>query len=115
MINKSLSILDIETLYEMRMIIRDIHYEVEKRWVEEQENSSLQWLYRGQKMSTKEFEKLKSNSGGLFSISNFFSTTEYKELAIIYAGVSNDDEIAVLFEIELKSCPAHNNVFHFSY
>jgi tetratricopeptide (TPR) repeat protein len=111
MINKSLSILDIETLYEMRMIIRDIYYEIEKRWVEEQENSSLQWLYRGQKMSTKEFEKLKSNSGGLFSISNFFSTTEYKELAIIYAGVSVDDEVAVLFEIELKSCHAHNNPY----
>jgi len=32
-------------------------------------------------------------------------------LAIIYAGVSIDDDIAVLFEIELKSCPAHNSPF----
>jgi tetratricopeptide (TPR) repeat protein len=111
MINKSLSVLDIETLYEMRMVIRDIHYEIEKRWVEEQENSSLDWLYRGQKMSIRELEKLKSNIGGLLSISNFFSTTKYKELAIIYAGQSTDDELAVLFEIELKPCHAHNSPY----
>lgn len=120
MINKALYTLDIETLYEMRMVIRDIHCEIEKCWMEGQETNSLEWLYRGQKMSMKEFDKLKSNTGGLFSISNFFSTTEYKDLAMIYAGTTNDDEVAVLFEIELNCCRVHNspyanigNVSHF--
>ena len=113
MINKALSILHIELLYEMRTVIRDIHLEIEKRWTEEvvENNVLLCWLYRGQKMSIEELEKLKSNVGGLFSISNFFSTTEYKELAIIYAGQSIDDEIAVLFEIELKTCSVPNSPY----
>jgi hypothetical protein len=85
------------------MFIRDLHYSIEECFENEEPNTSLEWLYRGQHMLIVEFEKLKNNVGGLFSVYNFFSTTEYKELATIYAGQSVDDEIAVLFEIEIKS------------
>jgi len=103
MVNKALKSLDIDTLYEIRMFIRDLHYSIEECFQNEEPNTSLEWLYRGQHMLIVEFEKLKNNVVGLFSVYNFLSTTEYKELATIYAGQSVDDEIAVLFEIEIKS------------
>jgi hypothetical protein len=53
-------------------------------------------------MSNNEFKKMQNNLGGLLSISNFFSTTEDKSLAMIYAGLSNEDETAIIFEIKIE-------------
>ncbi|CAF3295166.1 unnamed protein product [Rotaria socialis] len=101
-VNKALRTQNIELLYRIRTFIRHLHMHLLECYQKQENNATARTLYRGQRMSINEFEKLQNNKGGLLSISNFFSTSENKSLAMIYAGISNDDEIAILFEIEIQ-------------
>ncbi|CAF1365570.1 unnamed protein product [Rotaria sordida] len=102
-LNKALRTQDIEVLYKIRIFIRNLHFHLLECFHEQKNNSTTRLLYRGQRMSNSEFRKIQNNKGGLLSISNFFSTTEDKSVAMIYAGISNDDEIAMMFEIKIES------------
>jgi tetratricopeptide (TPR) repeat protein len=101
-LNKALRTQNIEVLYKIRTFIRNLHFHLLECYQEQNNNSITRILYRGQCMSNNEFKKLQNNKDGLLSVSNFFSTTEDKSLAMIYAGVSNDDETAMVFEIKIE-------------
>ncbi|CAF4068421.1 unnamed protein product [Rotaria sp. Silwood2] len=66
-------------------------------------NSTTLTLYRGQQMTKQSFERIKNNVGGLLSFNNFLSTTANKNLALIYAGntFNNEDLTAVLFQMDI--------------
>lgn len=103
LINKALRTRHVETLYNMRTFIRHLHQQLVQLCPTDTRASStsILTLYRGQRMATDEFEKLKTKQGGLLSISNFLSTSASQEIALIYAGESNDEMTAVVFQITL--------------
>jgi tetratricopeptide (TPR) repeat protein len=101
-LNKALRTQNISVLYKIRTFIRNLHFHLLECYQEQKNNSITSVVYRGQCMSNNEFEKIRNNKGGLLSVSNFFSTTEDQSLATIYAGISNDDETAMIFEIKIE-------------
>ncbi|CAF1494641.1 unnamed protein product [Adineta ricciae] len=102
-LNRALRTQNVEVLYKMRTFIRNLHFHLIQCYEQQKSNSPVSVVYRGQRMSKDEFEKVRNNKGGLLSISNFFSTTEDLSLATIYAGVTSDEETAMIFEISLDS------------
>ncbi|CAF1026329.1 unnamed protein product [Didymodactylos carnosus] len=58
-------------------------------------------VYRGQRLTHYEFLKLKNNIDKNMLMNTFLSTTRNRELAVIFAGESNCDYVAVIFEIHV--------------
>ncbi|CAF1608978.1 unnamed protein product, partial [Didymodactylos carnosus] len=77
-------------------------------------------VYRGQSMSSDDFEKLKNNRGGLLSISDFFSTSTNENIALNFAfqAFNHPSSESVLFEIQIdpsiRKTPLAN-IEHLSY
>ncbi|CAF4981223.1 unnamed protein product, partial [Rotaria sp. Silwood1] len=113
MINKALRIQHVETLYNMRTFIRHLHQQlIQLSPINDKTRSiSILHLYRGQRMSIGEFEKLKNNEGGLLSVSNFLSTSVSLEVALVYAGESDNETIATVFELRLNLDDKTNSSF----
>ncbi|CAF3209077.1 unnamed protein product [Rotaria sp. Silwood2] len=100
MLNEACRIQDIETMYAMRVFIRDLHREIEQLCSLEPSRSSTLILYRGQQLSRSAFKEIQSKSGGLLSINSFFSTSLKSEVALMFAGVSDSiNTIAIVFQI----------------
>ncbi len=93
LINKALRTQHVETLYNMRTFIRHLHEQLLQLSpvIGQDPPTSTLTLYRGQRMSIREFEKLKNKEGGLLSVSNFLSTSANRELAYIYAGEPDEE------------------------
>lgn len=101
LLNKALRTEHVETLYHMRTFIRHLNQQLTHLCPmgDPNQSGSILTLYRGQRMSIAEFEKLKNNEGGLLSVTNFFSTSRVRELAFFYAGQSDDETVAIVFEV----------------
>lgn len=101
LMNKALRTRHVETLYRMRTFIRHLHQQLTELCpvANHTQSAAILTLYRGQKMSRGDFEKVKNNEGGLLSVSNFFSTSAIQEIAYIYAGQSDDEIVAIVFMI----------------
>ncbi|CAF1021165.1 unnamed protein product [Didymodactylos carnosus] len=103
LINKALRTEDIEQLYLFRFFIVDLcsclAQEYEK--MKQREKNVLR-VYRGVRLSSDEFEKLKENEGKLISTNGFLSTSRCRALASHFAGESTKQgsAVSVLFEIE---------------
>ncbi|CAF1368465.1 unnamed protein product [Rotaria sordida] len=102
LINKALRTEDIELLYLFRPYIIDLCSQLER---EHQQISSIEVfiVYRGQIMSTEEFEKLKQNVGILVSVNGFFSTSRDLNVALSFIAGSydTDERRLILFEITI--------------
>jgi hypothetical protein len=128
MLNKALRIQDIETLYAMRIFTKQLHEQL-VHLHHYQQNTPIgsislcqTILYRGQQMPSNEFNMIKNNQGGLLSINSFLSTSENKDLAVMFVGdnSSSDDAMtAVLLEIRVMNAddgtPPFANVSELSY
>jgi tetratricopeptide (TPR) repeat protein len=99
-INKALRIQEIETLYALRFFIQHLHNQLSQLSKQSFIGNIIN-LYRGQIMYKDDFEKLKTNPGGLFSFSNFLSTSEDINTAMTFVPpILNDvNEIPVLMTI----------------
>ncbi|CAF4940327.1 unnamed protein product, partial [Rotaria sp. Silwood2] len=62
-------------------------------------------LYRGQSMTTEEFDALKRSTNQLISVNTFLSTTTDREAASIFSGEGSSYSglISVVFEILVDS------------
>ncbi|CAF3685689.1 unnamed protein product [Rotaria socialis] len=105
MLNRALHVQDIDTLYHFRVFIRDMHRTVSQLHIAMMASNErkLTKLYRGQLIPSNDFEKIRSNVGGLLSINRFLSTSADRDLALVFAGKSTNDDTAVLLEISLAS------------
>jgi tetratricopeptide (TPR) repeat protein len=104
LLNKSLRIQNIDLLFGLRFLIRDIEYQLKKY----QYSQSVR-LYRGQLISNDELEILKQSKGKLISMNSFFSTTLDREVAFFYLDLSNNNSQnnnlkKILFEIDADPC-----------
>ncbi|CAF0953761.1 unnamed protein product [Adineta steineri] len=102
MLNKACRVQDIETMYAVRMFIRELHREIEQLSLSDGSRQSTLVLYRGQQLSLSAFKEIQSKSGGLLSINSFFSTSLNREVALMFAGVSDGiNTISVVFQIRI--------------
>ena len=70
---------------------------------DEQDGFNGRTLYRGQSMKRTEFENLKNNLGGLKSFNNYLSTSTELDVALLFIlNKQNDEEVNILFTIEIK-------------
>jgi tetratricopeptide (TPR) repeat protein len=112
MLNKALRIQEIDTLYALRFFIQHLHNQLSQLSKQSFIGNTIN-LYRGQTMYKDEFEKLKTNPGGLFSCSNFLSTSEDIETAMYFALKSLDDvnKVPVLMTIVVDPSVTKNVPF----
>ncbi|CAF1440015.1 unnamed protein product [Adineta ricciae] len=113
LLNRSLREQDIYALYSLRTFIRHLYDQIFDIFVKQHVScstttSTIVTFYRGQQMATQTFERIKSKMGGLLSFSNFLSTTTNRDLAVIYAGNTLNDQhlTAVLFQLDVDT---HSN------
>ena len=107
-INQILRSSDIDQMFKFRYILTDIYQHL-KQSRRQHRNSSFysetETYYRGQIVTTEQFEYLKQIRGNIFSINTFLSTTSSMQVALMYAGKhpDNQDTISIVFSIECYS------------
>ncbi|CAF0907703.1 unnamed protein product, partial [Didymodactylos carnosus] len=74
------------------------------------EKTEILTLYRGQRMSNEEFDKLNASAGCLISTNGFFSTTRDIQVALGFIQSHSEEHKTVLFEIKVD-CRLQTVVF----
>jgi hypothetical protein len=83
-INEALRTQDTEMIINMGFFIRDLYQAIEQRHPLTQKTTTI-IIYRGQGMSTADFEKLKKTEGSLLAFNSFLSTSANRKVASGYA------------------------------
>ena len=108
MLNNALRIQDIDILFKLSFFLADLYHQLESLYLWQSKSMMLpSVVYRGQFMTTDEFnKKIKENIGGFLSINTFFSTSANKQVALMFVGNSSSNEPnieSVLFEIIIST------------
>lgn len=119
LLNNSLRLEDIDTLFKLRCYIYDLHnqlYQLQTPSIQSLLiNQSILTLYRGQRMSTDELQNLRKNVGNLISMNSFLSTTNNVQAAVFFAGDGSLDitesEVSVLYQITVDMSIPHSIPF----
>jgi hypothetical protein len=103
-VSKTCANLDIVTLFETRLILRDLYVRLQKLHEEQLQNLLQQdiTVYRGKMMSKNELNCIKINQG-LFITRHFLSTSTNKDVAIAYSGngAIATEEVSVLISMKI--------------
>ncbi|CAF1305848.1 unnamed protein product, partial [Adineta steineri] len=117
LLNKSLRIQNIDLLFTLRFLIRDLEQQLQQH-----QCSSPITVYRGQLISTEELELLKQSKGKLISMNSFLSTSLNRNTALVYLNTNMNDNTRlqpILFEIDADPCrndiKPFANISSFSY
>jgi tetratricopeptide (TPR) repeat protein len=107
LLNGALRMLEVDTIICMGFFIHDLHHQIEQL---HQKQISSDYgrsfvVYRGQGLSTEDFEKLLQTKGGLMSFNNFLSTSRERELSLDFAQVAltKTDTVGTLFQMTIDS------------
>ena len=105
MLNDALRKLEADTMITMGFFIRDLHHQIEQLY--QKQITSYRGksfvVYRGQGLSTTDFEKLRKAKGGLMSFNNFLSTSKSQDVSLGYAEIvlSKVDTVGILFQMSI--------------
>ena len=105
LLNRSLRIQDIDCLFQLRFLIRDIAEQLTRH-----RSMESMRLFRGQVISEEELLILRQLKGELISMNSFFSTSTSRQVAYMYIDASNSSH-RVLFDIDARPCENQGNVF----
>ncbi|CAF3954148.1 unnamed protein product [Rotaria sp. Silwood1] len=102
MLNSALRTQNIEIILKLGFFIRDLYRQIEQIYSNLHQTTKMT-VYRGQGMSTTDFDKIKMNEGGLLSFNNFLSTSDNQEISLMFADSArqNSDLIGVFFRMEI--------------
>ncbi|CAF2035288.1 unnamed protein product [Rotaria magnacalcarata] len=103
LLNEALRTLNGDLIIRMGFFLCDLHRQIERLY----QNQVSQYcgktfqLYRGQGLSTTDFNKLESNKGGLISFNNFLSTSKKRDISLHFANKSAviSDTVGIIFQI----------------
>jgi hypothetical protein len=103
-VSKTCTTLDIVTLFETRLILRDLYIRLQKLHEEQLEDLLKQGItvYRGKMMSEKELNCIKTD--GLFITRHFLSTSTNKDVALMHSGdgaITNTEEVSVVISMKI--------------
>jgi tetratricopeptide (TPR) repeat protein len=102
MLNRALRLMDMNIIIKMGFFIDDLHHHIERLYSEQfgGNNSDKSFtVYRGQGMSTTDFEQMTKAKGGLMSFNNFLFTSKNHTVSFEFANraLSNPDLVGILF------------------
>lgn len=113
MLNRALRNLEIDTLLKMGFFIGDLHRHINQLHMEQSASHQMEsfTVYRGQRLSNDDLEKLLNTKGGLISFNNFLSTSKSKSVAqrFSHSSVSDPDTICILFIMRIDPNAATNS------
>ena len=91
-LNQALRLLDTEVLLAMGLFLYDLHKQIEQLHRDQLHgyHGEVFEVYRGQALSTEDFQKLFSRHGGLISFNCFLSTSRDREVSTLYTITSGD-------------------------
>jgi len=107
MLNDALRKIDGHVITKMGFFIADLHRQIEALHKEQfgtsQSNSEF-IVYRGQRITEQELDKIRQNIGGLLSFSSFLSTSKTRDVALAYAptGHKNSQDIGIIFVMTIQ-------------
>ena len=105
MLNRALRTLEGATIVNMGFFIRDIHEQIKELHQNQLPtyHGNPLTLYRGQGLSTADFEKLKKSIGGLMSFNNFLSTSTGRKVSLEFArrALPRTDTVGILFQMKV--------------
>ncbi|CAF1160522.1 unnamed protein product [Didymodactylos carnosus] len=103
LLNKALRIQDIDILFAFRFYITDIFNKLDEEHKKFKNSLIEQFIrvYRGQVISTDEFNRMRKSIGEFISINSFFSTSQNRQLALEFINTitPTNDLKQILFEI----------------
>lgn len=101
MINRALRLLEADVIVNMGFFLYTLHEQIKELHQEQlsQYHGKPFTIYRGQGLSTSEFEKLKKTQDGLMSFNSFLSASYDKEVPLLLAesSAAKFDTIGILF------------------
>jgi Tfp pilus assembly protein PilF len=105
MLNRALRTLEGDTIIKMGSFIHDLHQHIQALH-QEQVGSCLGKtfrVYRGQGLSTTDFEKLQKTKGVLMSFNNFLSTSKNHDVSLRFAkrASTKANMVGILFEMTI--------------
>ncbi|CAF3939960.1 unnamed protein product [Rotaria sp. Silwood1] len=92
LLNRALRTENFDVIYKFRSFIADLHQQLKRMHpayvdrIFSSEDTQIFYVYRGQRLFSKDFEKLKQNINGFVSMNTFLSTTTQSSVALIYSG-----------------------------
>ena len=100
MLNYGLRLMDTDIIMKMGFFIRHLHNHMAKihREQQAQKLTTVEFtVFRGQGLSQEKFNEMKQSTGGLMAFNNFLSTSQDREISLIFASQSNPDYVPILF------------------
>ena len=101
MLNRALRLLEADIIVNMGFFIHDLHQQIQQLHQKQLAGYGGQpfVVYRGQGLSTSDFEKLKRSRGGLMSFNCFVSTSTKKDKPLEFARTAamDGDRVGILF------------------
>jgi hypothetical protein len=83
MLNRALRTQEVETIIKMGFLLHDIHHQIVKK--QSTISSERFTVYRGQRMSNTDLQKMKNKKGCLLAFNNFLSTSREEKVALEFA------------------------------
>ncbi|CAF4044856.1 unnamed protein product, partial [Rotaria sp. Silwood1] len=105
MLNWSLRMLEAGTIVTIGFFICDLHRQIQclqKQQISLYDGKVFQ-VFRGQGLSTADFEKLQKNKGGLIAFNNFLSTSKTQDVSLGFArgALGKPEVVGILFEMTI--------------
>ncbi|CAF1187758.1 unnamed protein product [Adineta steineri] len=106
MLNRALRLMDGDVIIRMGFFIGDLHRQIERLHQEQYAGTNVAdtfTVYRGQGLSTGDFENMVKIKGGFISFNNFLSTSKDRELSYAFAesNQANQDLFGILFVMKV--------------
>ncbi|CAF0925874.1 unnamed protein product [Adineta steineri] len=107
MLNRALRMMDGDIITHMGFFIGDLHRQIEQLHKEQYADATAAetfTVYRGQGLSTGDFEQMSKTKGGLISFNNFLSTSTVRTISLGFAqdAARNPDQVGVLFIMKMN-------------
>ena len=106
MLNRALRLLEADIIVNMGFFIHDLHQQIQQMHQKQfgKESGGFFYVYRGQGLSTGDFEKLKKTQGGLLSFNCFLSTSKEKEVSLKFVenAAIGKDKVGILFVMRIN-------------
>jgi tetratricopeptide (TPR) repeat protein len=98
--------MEVDLIIKMGFFVRDLHNHIAKLHREQyggHAHSDSFTVYRGQGLSSTDFEQLKQTQGGLLAFNNFLSTSQKRDVSLEFARriMATSSLVGVLFVIEI--------------
>ncbi|CAF3584303.1 unnamed protein product [Adineta steineri] len=106
MLNRALRLMDGDIITRLGFFINDLHRQIEQLHQEQYAATTTAdsfSVYRGQGLSTGDFEQMMKTKGGLISFNNFLSTSKDRDVSYAFAesNQANPDLFGILFVMKV--------------